>query len=76
MATEPTGRMFASLALLTFLTGLADAASVLGLGHIFTANVTGNVVFLWFRLAGEGDLSSSRMTALLRDPCATGSAIT
>jgi uncharacterized membrane protein YoaK (UPF0700 family) len=57
MATEPTGRMFASLALLTFLTGLVDAASVLGLGHIFTANMTGNVVFLGFRLAGEGDLS-------------------
>jgi uncharacterized membrane protein YoaK (UPF0700 family) len=49
--------MFASLALLTFLTGMVDAASVLGLGHIFTANMTGNVVFLGFRLAGQGSFS-------------------
>lgn len=57
MATEPTARMFASLALLTFLTGIVDAASVLGLGHIFTANMTGNVVLLGFRLAGAGSVS-------------------
>jgi uncharacterized membrane protein YoaK (UPF0700 family) len=29
-----------------------DAVSVLGLGHVFTANMTGNVVFLGFALAG------------------------
>src|ERR1700730_10245310 len=57
MATEPTGRMFASLALLTFLTGLIDAASVLGLGHVFTANMTGNVVFLGFALGGAAGFS-------------------
>jgi uncharacterized membrane protein YoaK (UPF0700 family) len=31
---------------LTFAAGVVDAISYLGLGHIFTANMTGNVVFL------------------------------
>lgn len=31
---------------LTFATGIADALSYLGLGQIFTANMTGNTVFL------------------------------
>jgi hypothetical protein len=30
------------------VTGLVDAVSFLGLGHIFTANMTGNVVFFGF----------------------------
>ena len=34
------------LVVLTVTTGLVDAVSVLGLGRIFTANMTGNVVFL------------------------------
>jgi uncharacterized membrane protein YoaK (UPF0700 family) len=37
-----------SLLLLTFATGLVDAVSVLVLGHVFVANMTGNVVFLGF----------------------------
>ncbi|EUA15417.1 hypothetical protein I546_1356 [Mycobacterium kansasii 732] len=36
----------AALLLLTFATGLADAISVLVLGHVFVANMTGNVIFL------------------------------
>ncbi len=36
------------LLLLTFATGLVDAISVLVLGHIFVANMTGNVIFLGF----------------------------
>ncbi len=36
------------LLLLTFATGLVDAISVLILGHIFVANMTGNVIFLGF----------------------------
>src|SRR5438128_1590689 len=39
------------LLLLTVTTGLIDAVSVLGLGRVFTANMTGNVVFLGFALA-------------------------
>jgi uncharacterized membrane protein YoaK (UPF0700 family) len=37
--------------LLTFATGLVDAVSVLELGHVFVANMTGNIVFLGFWLA-------------------------
>lgn len=40
-----------ALLLLTFATGLVDAVSVLRLGHVFVANMTGNVVFLGFWLA-------------------------
>ena len=36
------------LLLLTFATGLVDAISVLILGHIFVANMTGNAIFLGF----------------------------
>ncbi len=36
------------LLLLTFATGLVDAVSVLILGHVFVANMTGNVIFLGF----------------------------
>ena len=36
------------LLLLTFATGIVDAVSVLALGHIFVANMTGNVIFLGF----------------------------
>ena len=41
---------------LTVVTGLVDAASVLGLGRVFTANMTGNVVFLGFAVAGAPGL--------------------
>lgn len=40
----------ALLILLSGVTGLVDAVSVLGLGKVFTANMTGNVVFLGFAL--------------------------
>jgi uncharacterized membrane protein YoaK (UPF0700 family) len=36
------------LLLMSATTGLVDAASVLGLGKVFTANMTGNIVFLGF----------------------------
>jgi uncharacterized membrane protein YoaK (UPF0700 family) len=39
------------LLLLTFSTGLVDAISVLVLGHVFVANMTGNVIFLGFWFA-------------------------
>jgi uncharacterized membrane protein YoaK (UPF0700 family) len=45
-----------ALLVLTFTTGLVDAVSYLGLGHVFTANMTGNVVFLGFGIAGSGGL--------------------
>ncbi|KAA0099881.1 DUF1275 domain-containing protein [Mycolicibacterium sp. P1-18] len=39
-----------ALLLLTFATGLVDSVSVLVLGHVFVANMTGNVIFLGFWL--------------------------
>jgi uncharacterized membrane protein YoaK (UPF0700 family) len=45
-----------ALLALTFTTGLIDAASYLGLGHVFSANMTGNVVLLGFGIAGAGGL--------------------
>lgn len=39
------------LSALTLVTGLVDAVSVLRLGRIFVANMTGNVVFVGFALA-------------------------
>jgi uncharacterized membrane protein YoaK (UPF0700 family) len=43
------------LLLLSVTTGLVDAISVLGLGKVFTANMTGNVVFLGFAASGAPD---------------------
>ena len=40
------------LLVFTCATGLVDAVSVLGLGRVFVANMTGNVVFLGFAAAG------------------------
>jgi uncharacterized membrane protein YoaK (UPF0700 family) len=42
--------------LLTVVTGLVDAACFLGLGRVFTANQTGNVVLLAFGAAGTEGL--------------------
>jgi len=42
---------------LTFVTGLVDAFSYLLLGHVFVANMTGNVVFLGFAFAGATGFS-------------------
>jgi uncharacterized membrane protein YoaK (UPF0700 family) len=46
---------------LTFATGIVDAVSVLALGHIFVANMTGNVIFLgfWFAPHSGIDLTAA-----------------
>jgi uncharacterized membrane protein YoaK (UPF0700 family) len=49
-------RLPPALLALTVTTGLVDAVSYLGLGHVFTANMTGNVVLLGFGLAHAGGL--------------------
>lgn len=49
-------RLTRALLVLTFTTGLVDAVSYLGLGHVFTANMTGNIVLLGFGIAGSGGL--------------------
>src|SRR3989441_7814048 len=53
------------LLVLTVTTGLIDAVSVLGLGRVFTANMTGNVVFLGFALARVPGFSAVRSLAAL-----------
>ncbi len=42
---------------MTLVTGLVDAFSYLALGHVFVANMTGNVVLLGFALAGAPGFS-------------------
>jgi len=54
-----------SLLGLTVVTGVVDAVSFLGLGHIFTANMTGNVVFLGFAIGGGTGVSVARSLAAL-----------
>jgi uncharacterized membrane protein YoaK (UPF0700 family) len=51
------GPLVPLMIVLTLLTGLVDAVSYLKLGHVFVANMTGNIVFLGFALAGAGGLS-------------------
>jgi len=45
-----------TLLVLTVTTGVIDAASYLGLGRVFAANMTGNVVLLGFGIAGSAGL--------------------
>jgi uncharacterized membrane protein YoaK (UPF0700 family) len=53
------GPLPAVLLLLTVTTGVVDAVSILGLGRVFVANMTGNVVFAGFALAGAPGFSLS-----------------
>jgi uncharacterized membrane protein YoaK (UPF0700 family) len=55
----------ALLHLFTAITGLVDAVSFIGLGHIFTANMTGNIVFLGFAVVGVPGLSVPRSLVAL-----------
>ncbi|WP_371619132.1 YoaK family protein [Streptomyces sp. NBC_00454] len=55
---RPYGVLPPLLIVLTFVSGVVDAVSYLGLGHVFVANMTGNVVFLGFALAGDRSLSA------------------
>jgi uncharacterized membrane protein YoaK (UPF0700 family) len=52
------GPLPSRLLVLTVVTGLVDAVSYLKLGHVFVANMTGNVVFLGFAAAGATDFSA------------------
>jgi uncharacterized membrane protein YoaK (UPF0700 family) len=53
----PDGPLPPLLLALTVVTGLVDAASYVNLGHVFVANMTGNVVFLGFAIGGAPGLS-------------------
>jgi uncharacterized membrane protein YoaK (UPF0700 family) len=58
----PEARRDGLLIALTFSAGIVDAISYLGLGQIFTANMTGNVVFLALAL-GERNLQTALHSA-------------
>jgi uncharacterized membrane protein YoaK (UPF0700 family) len=50
---------------MTLVTGLVDAFCYLVLGHVFVANMTGNIVFIGFALAGVPGFSlGASLTAL------------
>jgi len=53
------------LVILTVVTGVVDAVSYVALGHVFVANMTGNIVFLGFALAGASGLSAPASLAAL-----------
>jgi uncharacterized membrane protein YoaK (UPF0700 family) len=52
--------LLTALMMLTFSTGVIDAVSYIGLGRVFVANMTGNVVLLGFAAAGVSGLSITR----------------
>lgn len=58
-------RLHFSLYAVTFVTGMIDAAGFIGMGRVFTANMTGNVVLLAFAVAGVPELSIARSVAAL-----------
>jgi uncharacterized membrane protein YoaK (UPF0700 family) len=57
VADPEHGPLPAILLGLTLLTGVVDAVSILALGRVFVANMTGNVVFVGFALAGAAGFS-------------------
>jgi hypothetical protein len=50
----------ATLLAMTAVSGIVDAVSLIALGHVFTANMTGNIVFLGFAIGGVAGLSMWR----------------
>jgi len=62
---ERHGPLVPLLLILTMVTGLVDAVSYLQLGHVFVANMTGNVAFLGFAVADAQDFSISASLAAL-----------
>lgn len=54
---------------LTFVAGIVDAVSYLGLGQIFTANMTGNIVFLAIAVGTASSLTALRSVDALIGFC-------
>lgn len=73
MTTEPQAsdrgarglRLVTVLLGLTVVSGMIDAVGFLGLGHVFTSNMTGNVVVLGFAAAGAAGFSVPHTTTSL-----------
>jgi len=65
MAGPPPPALMRTLLVLTLVSGLVDAVCYLGLGRVFTANMTGNVVVLGFAAAGAPGFSvTATLTSL------------
>ena len=60
---EDQAALVPSLLAMTVVTGVVDAVSILRLGHVFVANMTGNVVFLGFAVAGASGFSAAASLA-------------
>jgi uncharacterized membrane protein YoaK (UPF0700 family) len=54
---RPPQPLIVALAALTAVSGIVDAVSYLGLGRVFTANMTGNVLLIGFGIAGAPGFS-------------------
>ncbi|MCW2674108.1 MAG: hypothetical protein JWP14_2697 [Frankiales bacterium] len=66
LTADPShGPLPALLVGLTLLTGVVDAVSILSLGRVFVANMTGNVVFVGFAVAGAPGFSLAGALAAL-----------
>jgi uncharacterized membrane protein YoaK (UPF0700 family) len=63
--TQSERVLHGSLYCLTFVTGMVDAGSYLAMGHVFTANMTGNIVFWGFAFGGVPGLSIGRSATAL-----------
>ncbi|HEV8064824.1 MAG TPA: YoaK family protein [Acidimicrobiales bacterium] len=63
--TGSEGPLPVLLVAMTLVTGLVDAFSYLVLGHVFVANMTGNVVLLGFALAGAPGFSITASLAAI-----------
>lgn len=69
-ADDRHGPLAPLLLALTVLTGIVDAFSYLAIGHVFVANMTGNIVFLAFALAGASGFSvAASILALIAFVC-------
>jgi uncharacterized membrane protein YoaK (UPF0700 family) len=65
IADPKHGPLPALLLVLTVVTGVVDAVSILSLGRVFVANMTGNVVFVGFALARAPGFSLSASLSAL-----------
>ena len=73
--SEPSTTLLVTLTVMTVVSGVVDAVSYLGLGHVFTANMTGNVVLLGFAAAGAAGIlncGQPRVTRVLPRRCSCG----
>jgi uncharacterized membrane protein YoaK (UPF0700 family) len=64
--------LYGTLLGLTFVSGLVDAASFISLGHVFAANMTGNIVFMAFAISGVSGMSFLRSFVALISGLAGG----